>query len=175
MDGRWLGFNREPLMLKRLHHVAYRCLDALETTEFYTEVLGLKLAASLVQEKIPSLQKNEPHNHIFFELGDGSFIAFFDIIGDEHSPTSVEQDWAQHLALEIDSIEIAEKICAKLIDRGIEVVGPTEHEMCTSWYFYDPSGHRLEMAYRTDSLELWAQLDIEAPKSLAQWQALKSA
>ena len=162
-------------MLKKLHHTAYRCHDASETTAFYTDVLGLKLAASLVQEKIPSLQQNEPHNHIFFELGDGSFIAFFDIDGDENPSTSVSNDWAQHLALEIDSVEDAETICERLANLGVDVVGPVKHSVCTSWYFFDPSGHRLELALRTDSPQLWAQLAAEAPANLAEWEARKNA
>ena len=34
-------------MLQRLHHVAYRCLDAAETVDFYTNVIGLKLAHAI--------------------------------------------------------------------------------------------------------------------------------
>ena len=67
-------------MFQKLHHVAYRCRDAQETVEFYTKVLGLKYAAG---EQSP--EGARPYGeevdliHIFFECGDGSYIAFFDL------------------------------------------------------------------------------------------------
>jgi catechol 2,3-dioxygenase-like lactoylglutathione lyase family enzyme len=56
-------------MLQRLHHVAYRCLDATETVGFYTNVIGLKFAHAIAQDRVPSTQELSPHIHIFFELG----------------------------------------------------------------------------------------------------------
>ena len=45
--------------IKSLHHVAYRCRDAKETKEFYTEVLGLEYAMALAEDRVPST--GEPH------------------------------------------------------------------------------------------------------------------
>src|SRR5579863_1263105 len=66
-------------MLEGLHHVAYRCLDAGETVDFYTNVIGLKFAHAISQDRVPSTQEFSPHLHIFFELGDGSYLAFFEL------------------------------------------------------------------------------------------------
>jgi catechol 2,3-dioxygenase-like lactoylglutathione lyase family enzyme len=66
-------------MLQRLHHVAYRCLDAAETVDFYTNVIGLRFAHAISQDRVPSTQEFSPHLHIFFELGDGSYLAFFEL------------------------------------------------------------------------------------------------
>lgn len=160
-------------MLKRLHHVAYRCLDAEQTRRFYVDGLGLKLAAALVQEYVPSLGRNEPHNHIFFELGDGSFIAFFDILEDAGPAARAERDWAQHLALEVESAEQAEALAERLRGMGTEVLGPVSHGMCDSWYFYDPNGHRLEVSVRTDDPSMWAELAAIAPGEMDKWNARK--
>ena len=54
------------------HHVAYRCLDAAETVDFYNSVIGLKFAHAISQDRVPSTQEFSPHLDIFFELGDGS-------------------------------------------------------------------------------------------------------
>lgn len=162
-------------MLKKLHHVAYRCLDAEATRRFYVDGLGLKFAAALVQEYVPSIRKNDPHNHIFFEMEDGSFIAFFDVLNDEGPQTPVEHDWAQHLALEVDSAEKAEAIAKRLRAMGTDIIGPVEHGMCASWYFYDPSGHRLEMAVRTDSPQMWDEFAKIAPREMIEWNARKTA
>ena len=161
-------------MLKKLHHVAYRCLDAEATRRFYEEGLGLKLAAALVQEYVPSLQRNEPHNHIFFEMEDGSFIAFFDILEDTGPAARDEPDWAQHLALEINSHEQAESLARRLRDMGTDVLGPVEHGFCESWYFYDPSGHRLEVTVRTDDEAMWSKLGQDATSEMDKWNSRKT-
>lgn len=161
-------------MLKKLHHVAYRCLDAEETRRFYVDGLGLKLVASLVQEYVPSLGRNEPHNHIFFEMEDGSYIAFFDILEDEGPAAREEPDWAQHLALEIESAERAEALAAHLREMGTEVLGPVTHGICDSWYFYDPNGHRLEVSVRTDDASMWNELTSVAPGEMEKWAARKA-
>lgn len=160
-------------MLSKLHHVAYRCADAAETTRFYTGPLGLRLAASLVQEEVPSIGKRIAHNHIFFEMEDGSFIAFFDLMDDHDPVVPVERDWAQHLALEVSTMERARSVADRLTADGVEVVGPIDHHICQSWYFYDPSGHRLEMSVRTDSTAMWAEMEQEAPVSVAEWTERK--
>lgn len=67
--------------LKRLgnvHHAAYRCRDAEQTRWFYEDVLGLPLAAAMVFDEIPGSGRKSDYMHLFFELGDGNFIAFFD-------------------------------------------------------------------------------------------------
>ena len=43
-------------MLKKLHHVAYRCADAQKTVDFYTKMLGLKFAHALSNDRVPSTQ-----------------------------------------------------------------------------------------------------------------------
>ena len=160
-------------MLKKLHHVAYRCLDAEKTREFYVDGLGLKPSAALVQEYVPSLQRNEPHNHVFFEMADGSFIAFFDVLQDEGPFVKDSPDWAQHLALEIESHEAAEALTARLQAMGTEVLGPVKHGICDSWYFYDPNGHRLEVSVRTDSDAIWQELADAAPGEMTKWNDRK--
>ena len=60
-----------------------------------------------------------------------------------------------------------------LEDAGVEVVGPTDHGICQSIYFYDPSGHRLEMAVRTEEPGIWDRSAAEAPERLEEWNALK--
>ncbi len=135
--------------IQRLNHVAYRCRDAKETAEFYRDVLGLKLAHVIVQDRVPSTQELAPHCHLFFEMDDGSWVAFFDVAKEEAVDQETNPDWAQHLALEVPSVEVLEEKLARLRGNGIDVLGPVDHGFIQSIYFYDPSGHRLELAART--------------------------
>ena len=59
--------------IKSLHHVAYRCKDAKQTTEFYTKVLGLEYAMAMAEDRVPSTGEQSPYMHIFFRMDDGSY------------------------------------------------------------------------------------------------------
>jgi catechol 2,3-dioxygenase-like lactoylglutathione lyase family enzyme len=160
-------------MLQRLNHVAYRCRDAQETTEFYRDVLGMRLAHTIVQDRVPSTGEVAPHAHVFFELGDGSWVAFFDVGTEDHVPQEANPDWAQHLALEVDSVDELAAARDRLVEHGIDVLGPVDHGFIVSIYFYDPSGHRLEMAARTHTdadLEAFA---AQAPELVDEWTRRK--
>ena len=63
-------------MIKKLHHNAYRCRDSEETRKFYEEFLGLRLAGTLWINETKSGRKTDTL-HTFYELGDGSYLAFF--------------------------------------------------------------------------------------------------
>jgi glyoxylase I family protein len=162
---------REEALLQRLHHVAYRCLNAADTVDFYTNVIGLKFAHAIAQDRVPSTQEFSPHLHIFFELGDGSYLAFFELAGaapprkDPNTP-----DWVQHLALEVADEAALLEGKRRIVERGIEVIGPTDHGFCKSIYFFEPSGHRMEMTARTEApgdLDHFAEV---APAILAVWE-----
>jgi hypothetical protein len=48
--------------------------------------------------------------------------------------------------------------------------------MARSWYFYDPSGHRMEMAVRAAGEKaVWEKAQKSAYEDLARWQARKKA
>ena len=61
-----------------INHVAHRCRDAEQTRWFYEDVLGLPLVATVIDEVVPGLGEKMPFMHLFFELGNGEYVAFFD-------------------------------------------------------------------------------------------------
>ena len=79
-----------------LHHWAYRCRDAEETRHFYEDLLGLPLTHFIRQDEYvgTSGERVEKFAHIFFEMADGSSLAFFDL-GDDVAAELL----AQHAAL----------------------------------------------------------------------------
>ena len=177
-------------MFQKLHHVAYRCRDAQRTVDFYTRVVGLKYVAGLVPPETrpsPSWPLNEPGKpprkvvgapadsiHIFFELGDGSYLAFFDVAS---SPEEKEDPatpwWVKHIAFETDSMEKLVAAKGRLEAHGVQVLGPKNHDFCQSIYFMDPDGHRLEITVRTEKPDTWRQLEAEAGSELRKWNELK--
>ncbi|MDR3532743.1 MAG: VOC family protein [Rhodopila sp.] len=161
-------------MPKGLHHVAYRCADADATIDFYTRLVGMPFAHALFNDRVPSTQELSPHLHIFFEMEDGSYLAFFELpLAPPQSMDPNTPDWVQHLALEVADDEALLSTKARLEGAGVEVVGPTDHGFCKSIYFFDPSGHRMELSVRHDSPEAIERFRAEAPAVLAQWHERK--
>ena len=70
--------------IQGLHHWAYRCRDAEETRHFYEDLLGLPLTHFIRQDAYvgTSGERVDCFAHIFFEMADGSSLAFFDL-GDD--------------------------------------------------------------------------------------------
>ena len=58
---------------------------------------------------------------------------------------------------------------------GIEVVGPTDHTIFKSIYFFDPSGHRLELAANTGTPTMSKMLDDVKWEMLNEWDKTKKA
>jgi len=161
--------------VQKLNHVAYRCRDAAETMRFYRDVLGLKLAHVITQDRVPSTQELAPHCHLFFEMADGSWVAFFDLVDETVVDQEQNPDWAQHLALEVQDGAALDAAHANLTAHGIDVLGPVEHGFIRSIYFYDPSGHRLELTVRTTGPGDLERFAAEAPDLIARWTERKSS
>lgn len=162
------------MLCKKLHHAAFRCKDAGETTRFYTEVLGLKFTHAMGEDHVPSTGRYSPHVHIFFEMEDGSNIAFFECPKDEGEVSGRDPrtpDWIQHFAFQVESLDVLQAAKLDLEAKGLKVVGPTNHDdFITSIYFFDPSGHRLELTTPTCPPEQLKVFEAEAPQVLALWE-----
>ena len=63
--------------LLKLHHSAYRCRDSEETRKFYEEFLELKLV-KVLEIKNTKTDRRTNALHTFYQLKDGSCIAFFE-------------------------------------------------------------------------------------------------
>jgi len=132
--------------VKGLHHFAYRCRDAEETRHFYQDVLGLPLVHVVRSNNVLSTGEHRPFVHLFFQMKDGSHIAFFDL-GDNQKtePSGNTPAWVNHLALAVDDLATLEKAKAALEAEGVPILGITDHHFVKSIYFFDPNGIRLEL------------------------------
>ena len=156
--------------IKQLHHVAYRCRDARETAEFYTKVLGLEYAMALSEEHVPSTGEAHPYMHIFFRMDDGSYVAFFELRDAAAMGRDVNTPaWVQHLALRVPDEEALLRNKRRIESHGVEVLGPVDHGICKSIYFFDPNGHRLELAVDCMTPDMKRDLASTRDAMLEEW------
>lgn len=162
--------------LKRIHHVAYRCRDAKETVEFYQKHLNMDFQLAIAENEVPSTGEPDPYMHVFLDAGNGNVLAFFELptqpaMGrDEQTP-----EWVQHIAFEVEDMDALIAAKESLEAAGIDVLGPTEHTIFKSIYFFDPNGHRLELAANTAKPGMLAELKRVAPAMLEEWSQTKQA
>ena len=164
------------MKLRGFHHVAYRCKDARETVDFYRDHLGMEFQLAFAEDHVPSTGEYNPYMHVFLDAGNGNVLAFFELpqspeMGrDENTPA-----WVQHIALRVDDRQalLASKVALEAA--GIEVLGPINHGIFDSIYFFDPNGHRLELAADKGSDEQLRSLKQVAEDMLDEWTVTRKA
>ena len=77
--------------------------------------------------------------------------------------------------LQGDSVDELLAAKARAEAKGLDVLGPTDHGIFKSIYFFDPNGHRVELAADTGTAEELAELKRVAPAMLEEWSRTKKA
>jgi len=140
------------LATRGIHHLALNTEDMKMTIDYYVDVLGMKLVHAM---KIPPGLGSGPNNrgnppyenlrHYFFDMGNDSLLAFFEMpkgekqVGDRDAIAAM-----QHVSFSMlpDAFEALQ---LRLKERDIDTIGPLEVlPGVFSVYFFDPNGIRLE-------------------------------
>ncbi len=159
-------------MIKGLHHNAYRCRDSEETRQFYEDFLGLRLAGALEIKESKTGRKTDVL-HTFYELDDGSYLAFFEA-PDQPFTFKPQHDYDLHIALEVTP-EALQAMLAKGKAAGREVRGVSDHGFIHSIYFRDPNGYVIELAAKTPAHgQAMDPARNGARRILERWQAAKA-
>jgi catechol 2,3-dioxygenase-like lactoylglutathione lyase family enzyme len=131
------------------------------TIDFYVDVLGMPLVHAM---KVPpglgtgsGNRGNPPYEqvrHYFFDMGNDSLLAFFEIPKGKESAGNRNAIGAmQHCAFVVTAERFRE-VETRLALRGIDYIGPIQQlPGLLGIYFYDPNGIRLEFACQPDDGE----------------------
>jgi len=165
------------MKIDRIHHVAYRCRDAKETVQWYNHMLNMDFVLAIAENQVPSTKEPDPYMHIFLDAGNGNVLAFFELptkapMGrDENTPS-----WVQHIAFKVkDRAELLE-YKSHLEANGVPVLGVTDHGAFHSIYFFDPNGHRLELACPDpEEADMLRRMDAVKWQMLEEWSQTKRA
>ena len=164
------------MKIQRIHHVAYRCIDARQTVQWYQKHLGMDFVLAIAEDHVPSTHAPDPYMHVFLDAGGGNVLAFFEL---PHSPPMGRDgntpEWVQHIAFKVGSVADLEATKSRLEADGIAVVGVTDHTIFKSIYFFDPNGHRLELAADTATPKMSRDLDEVKWAMLDEWAETRRA
>jgi catechol 2,3-dioxygenase-like lactoylglutathione lyase family enzyme len=145
---------RTQAFTRGVHHLALNTDDMKKTVDFYVDVLGMPLVHAMKVPpglgKGPKNRGNPPYEnirHYFFDMGNDSLLAFFEIPkGAEPKGNRNAIGSMQHCAFVV-APERFRDIEERLKKNGIEYIGPLPQlPGLVGIYFMDPNGIRLEFA-----------------------------
>ena len=117
--------------------MAFICSDVGATIDFYQDLLGFPLV---------ELFENRDYAgsaHLFFDIGAGNLLAFFDFPGYEHPEHHETLGGIQHLAISVATEQFA-AVKDRLHAAGVEYRGP-DLGVANSVYLRDPDGLQIEL------------------------------
>ena len=120
-----------------VHHAAFICSDVERTINFYQGLLGFPLVELFENRDYPGSA------HLFFDLGNGNLLAFFDFPGYEHPEFHETLGGVQHVAISMAPENFVE-LKARLADAGVTYRGP-DLGVQNSVYVADPDGLQIEI------------------------------
>jgi glyoxylase I family protein len=159
--------------VRRLHHHAVRTDDMEATRRFYEDLLGMPMVAAMRGLTDRHFGGGTPFLHCFFELGDGSSLAFFQFAPETSGPADkLPPDGIDHhIAVSVPAFDEIARLKSKFDALGYLNCG-IDHGFCYSLYVRDPNGMLLELVGdAANELELTGAGAEAAHDVLAQWSA----
>jgi catechol 2,3-dioxygenase-like lactoylglutathione lyase family enzyme len=151
-------------------HYAFRVADMERTRHFYEDVIGLPLVGCDVVEIDPTNGSPSNFIHTFFELADGSCLAFFQYNNDKYPYIERRPSYMDHCAVTVrdqeDVWEVVERLKAENIPYFL-----VEHPNCLSAYITEPDGGLFEIVRPADFCADVMEGDEDAHEVLAKWLA----
>ncbi len=155
-DNKRLGGGKTASAYRGVHHLVLNTDDIKMTIDFYAGVLGMPLVHAM---KLPPGLGTGPKNrgnppfekirHYFFDMGNDSLLAFFEL--PKGAKERVDRDGVaamQHVAFSVKPSQMGDLV-KRLDQAGIPRIGPMEAAPGVwSCYFIDPNGIRLEFSYQ---------------------------
>ncbi|MBO4208531.1 VOC family protein [Micromonospora echinofusca] len=140
---------------RAVNHIATQTFDMEATHRFWTEVMGCRYAAGLrfPARTVSTGEAVPPFIHTFYELADGSCVAFFELAVSHERRDDGLPDWTRHYALSVSSRAELAEWKEHFEAHGVPVDGEIDHDgLFYSIYVKDPNGLRIELTYLTRTL-----------------------
>ena len=123
--------------LDGLGHVGIYARDLMRMRDFYTRVIGLKIADEDLQtRKMVFLSSNPSYEHHEFVLMQGR-------TGPEDARV------VQQISFKVPSLDDLKAYYQRLLTEQVKIDRTVSHGNAFGMYFFDPEGNRIELYYKT--------------------------
>ena len=140
--------------IESLGHVGIYAEDLMKQRDFYTRVLGLKIADEDLEERGMTFLSADPdREHHEFVLMKGRVSNDGDKV-------------IQQISFIVPSLDDLKEFHARLQEENIKIDRIVSHGIAFGMYFFDPEGNRIELYVRTEfkvPQPLGDPIDITAP------------
>src|SRR5262245_31169991 len=121
------------IQARKLGHVVLKVRDVQKAKDFYTRVLGLKVAYEDRQRSAVFLSFGTEHHELaLFQLATGE-------------PSEAVQLGLHHMAWQLGSFAELQAAHRELLELGIPIEATIEHNVTRSGCFFDPESNRAEL------------------------------
>ena len=128
--------------IQQLGHVVLKVRDRERSENFYTEILGLVVAARMEQPPVT-----------FFTLGNHHDFAIM-AVGPDGPDSAANSPGLAHVAFKVgDSMEELRRANTHLDGLGVKIGMIADHTVSQSIYFDDPDGNLIEVY--VDTSDVW--------------------
>jgi catechol 2,3-dioxygenase-like lactoylglutathione lyase family enzyme len=150
---------KSPIKVNKLGHLVYEVSDVERTARFWTEVMGFEEA-----------DRNEI-GMVFFRCGSDHHAIGLKPAKAGSRPAEGKNLRVEHLALEVDNVDVLLKARAFLNENGIPVVfeGRKGAGCNIALHFNDPDGYEFELYCEMDQVD-----DIHGARPKEQFHRVKS-
>jgi catechol 2,3-dioxygenase-like lactoylglutathione lyase family enzyme len=158
--------------VRQLDHHAFYAKDVEATRKFYEDVLEMPMTLFLNIPDEVFTGDPLPYCHFFFEMGDGSALAFFDYpaFHDGKEFPAARSVYDHHVAMRVDSDDDVAYLKDRLEKAGVKV-DYIDHGVFHSIYFQDPNGLLLEFcSLPAISEEFSLRAEKLAHRELKKWK-----
>jgi glyoxylase I family protein len=171
-DPQIMAQRRANTSIKQLSHSAVRVKDIRETRAFYEDLLGIPLVSSQIADFDPGTNAESNYVHCFFEVADGSMIAFFQFEEGFHGEMYKHTDDAfeRHIAFRTDRIEHVDELHERVSAAGFDSF-VVDHDWCYSVYMTDPDEDVVEVTFHRPSADVVLDQPALARETLEYWFA----
>ena len=120
-----------------LGHVGIYAEDLMRQRDFWSRVMGLKIADEDLEGRGMVFMSSHPEDeHHEFVLMKGRDVAR-------------EGKLVQQISFKVPSIDDLKEFHRKLVAEGVEIDRIVSHGNALGLYFFDPEGNRVELYYKT--------------------------
>ena len=120
-----------------LGHVGIYAEDLMQMRDFYSRVMGLKIADEDLEQRGMVFMSSDPvSEHHEFVLMQGRV-------------TRDDAKVIQQISFKVPAIQDMREYRQRLLDENIQIERIVSHGNAFGMYFFDPEGNRIELYYRT--------------------------
>lgn len=132
------------MKIEKLGHIVLKVRNLERSAKFYRDILGMREVARMQAPRM-----------VFFSFSQNHHDLACMEVGETAVKPGIRETGLYHLAFKIgNNIDVLRKVKRELIEKGVAILGQSDHVVSQSIYVEDPDGNEIELYVDADP-RLW--------------------